>query len=238
MSAAEPETGFLTLEELTDRVGMSVRNVRFYTSRGLVPPPIRMGRSGYYSEDHVVRLELVSELQSHGFTLSAIERYLARIPEDASPETVALHRTLIAPSLEPSEVVDGDELERRAGRTLTDLDLHLLEELGVLVRDSDGFTVSGTHLTIGLAVIDAGFPLEAARATREVYKRHGREIAEELTEIFRTQVRPALDESGTDHDALREVLQRINAMSIAALVTAYQESVEDLRRESAARKSR
>ena len=73
----------LTLEELTDRVGMSVRNVRFYTTRGLVPPPIRRGRSGFYSADHVARLELVQELQSHGFTLAAIERYVAGIPESA-----------------------------------------------------------------------------------------------------------------------------------------------------------
>ena len=44
--------GLLTLEELTARVGMSVRNVRFYTTKGLVPPPIRQGRSGYYRYDH------------------------------------------------------------------------------------------------------------------------------------------------------------------------------------------
>ncbi|MCD6638968.1 MAG: MerR family transcriptional regulator, partial [Nocardioides sp.] len=49
----------LTLEELTERVGLSVRNVRFYTSRGLVPPPLRRGRSGYYGPDHIARLELV-----------------------------------------------------------------------------------------------------------------------------------------------------------------------------------
>ena len=61
----------LTLDELTTRVGMSVRNVRFYTTKGLVPPPIRRGRSGYYTPDHVARLELVQELQSHGFTLLA-----------------------------------------------------------------------------------------------------------------------------------------------------------------------
>ena len=67
----------LTLDELTTRVGMSVRNVRFYTTKGLVPPPIRRGRSGYYTPDHVARLELVQELQSHGFTLSAIEKYVA-----------------------------------------------------------------------------------------------------------------------------------------------------------------
>src|SRR3546814_3082662 len=85
----------LTLEELTNRVGMSVRNVRFYTTKGLVPPPIRRGRSGYYSSDHVARLELVQELQAHGFTLSAIEKYVAGIPADASPEDIALHRTKI-----------------------------------------------------------------------------------------------------------------------------------------------
>ena len=59
----------LTLDELTNRVGMSVRNVRFYTTKGLVPPPIRRGRSGYYTPDHVARLQLVQELQGHGFTL-------------------------------------------------------------------------------------------------------------------------------------------------------------------------
>ena len=87
----------LTLEELTARVGMSVRTVRFYTTKGLVPPPIRQGRSGFYSADHVARLELVRELQGHGFTLSAIERYLAAVPDDASPEQIALHRTMLAP---------------------------------------------------------------------------------------------------------------------------------------------
>ena len=53
----------LTLDELVDRVGMSVRNIRFYTSRGLVPPPLRRGRSGFYGPDHVARLELVRALQ-------------------------------------------------------------------------------------------------------------------------------------------------------------------------------
>jgi len=240
MTAAENAPDLLTLEELTERVGMSVRNIRFYTSRGLVPPPIRMGRSGYYSDDHVVRLELVQELQAHGFTLAAIERFLAQIPEDASPETIALYRSLLAPRSEPAEPMNRAELERRAGRALSEHDLEVLEQLGVLAPGGgpDEFHVLGTQLTIGLATIDIGFPVQAAKATREVYKRHGREIADELTEIFQTQVRPALEAKGTSHDTLREFLQRINAMSIAALVAAYEESVEDLRREAAARRTR
>ena len=55
------------------------------------------GRSGFYSRDHVGRLELVQELQSHGFTLSAIEKYVAGIPADATPEDLALARTMLAP---------------------------------------------------------------------------------------------------------------------------------------------
>src|SRR5687768_17280561 len=71
MAPAAPESTdppeLLTLDELTQRVGMSVRNIRFYTTKRLVPPPLRRGRSGYYSADHVARLELVRELQNHGF---------------------------------------------------------------------------------------------------------------------------------------------------------------------------
>lgn len=238
MSAAEESDGLLTLDELTERVGLSVRNVRFYTSRGLVPSPIRIGRQGFYSEDHVARLELLRELQSHGFTLAAIERYVDQLPDGASPETIALHRTLLTPRSEPMVTVGREELDRRAGRELGDSDLEVLVSLGAIVRNRDGtFQVSGTSLVLGLGIIDIGFPIEAAKRTSEVYRRHGRQIAEELSEIFRTEVRPVLEQSGAGHDALREMLQRINPMSIAALVSAYEEAVEDLRRASTARRT-
>lgn len=238
MTAAERETDLLTLEELTERVGMSVRNVRFYTSRGLVPPPIRMGRSGYYTEEHVARLGLIQELQSHGFTLAAIERYVAHLPADASPETIALHRDLLAPRIEPSEQITREDLERRAGRALSDEDVSLLGVLGAVTDTADGlFLVSGTQLTIALGLMQIGFPVGAALRTKEVYARHGRQIAEELTDIFREEVRPVLQDSGVDHDTLREMLQRINVMSIAALVASYEDAVDELRRASARRRT-
>src|SRR5215510_5638230 len=123
----------LTLDELTERVGMSVRNIRFYTTKGLVPPPIRRGRSGYYTADHVARLELVQELQAHGFTLSAIELYVVRIPADATPEDIALHRTMLAPwqAYLPVEM-SRTELARRTGRPLSDDDLATLNALGIV----------------------------------------------------------------------------------------------------------
>ena len=113
-SPSDPAPGLLTLDELADRVQMSVRNIRFYTAKQLVPPPIRRGRSGYYTDEHVARLELVRELQGHGFTLAAIERYVAAIPDDATPGEIALHLSLLAPVTEDARV-DVEESMRRLG---------------------------------------------------------------------------------------------------------------------------
>ena len=180
----EPQALF-TLDELTARVGMSVRNVRFYTTRGLVPPPIRRGRSGYYGVDHVARLELVRELQGHGFTLSAIEKYVERIPATATPADIALHLSLLAP-------VDGE-------------------------REVD--------VAEGLAVL--GVPSEAALAVTQVYARHGQEVAAELSEVVRTLVWPPFRDAGGTVEQLRELVHRLKPLTIAGLVTAYEQAIDD-----------
>jgi len=237
--AAEPPP-LMTLEELTRRVGLSVRNVRFYTSRGLVPPPVRRGRSGYYSGDHVSRLELVRELQAHGFTLSAIERYVARIPDDATPETIALYRTLLAPWMaELPETLSRRELARRAGRTLSDDDLDTLHALGIVFPTKQGrFQVAVAHLSVGVALLDLGMPLEAALAAQDILTEHGRQLADELTELFRTRVWPSYREGQTSPEQLRELVERFKPVSVAALVNAYESAVNETKRDMVTRRSR
>ncbi|MGH3510629.1 MAG: MerR family transcriptional regulator [Nocardioidaceae bacterium] len=232
--------GLMTLDELSRRVSLTVRNVRFYTTKGLVPPPIRRGRSGYYNADHVARLELVRELQAHGFTLAAVERYIAKIPPDASPETIALHRTLLAPWMaEPAETLSRRELSRRAGRALTAEDLDLLRVLGIVFPTKQGrFQVSSAHLSVGVALLDLGMPADVAIAAQEIFAAHGRAIAEELTELFRTRVWPSYIEGETPADQLRQAIERFKPVSIAALVTAYETAVNQTKRESAARRTR
>jgi len=232
--------GLLTLDELTNRVGLSVRNIRFYTTKGLVPPPIRRGRSGYYTPDHVARLELVQELQSHGFTLSAIERYLARIPADASPEDLALHRTMLAPwQAQAPEELTRAELDRRTNRTLTDEELATLSALGIVMRTKRGrYQVAMSQLTVGLGLLDLGFPTEAAVAAADVYAEHGRQIAKELNDLFRTMVWPVYKESGASPEKLREVIDRLKPLSIASLVAAYEAAMDETNREAVAKRSR
>ncbi|HEX6248787.1 MAG TPA: MerR family transcriptional regulator [Nocardioidaceae bacterium] len=230
----------MSLEELTQRVGMSVRNIRFYTTKGLVPPPIRRGRKGYYSSEHLVRLELVRELQAHGFTLAAIEGYMARIPANASPETIALHRTLLTPWMaELPDTVSRKDLERRAGRRLSDEDLSTLNVLGIVYPTKQGkFQVAPAHLSVGVALLDLGLPQEAAIAAQEVFTAHGRAIAEELTELFRKQVWPAYKEQGISPEQVRGMVERFKPVSVAALVTAYESAVDEMKRETVARRTR
>ncbi len=68
----------LTINELAEQVGMTVRNVRAYQSRGLLQPPEVRGRVGYYGSEHVARIELVRRFQSQGFNLQAIGALLDR----------------------------------------------------------------------------------------------------------------------------------------------------------------
>jgi DNA-binding transcriptional MerR regulator len=230
----------LTLDELTRLVQMSVRTIRFYTTKGLVPPPIRRGRSGYYSPDHVARLELVRELQAHGFTLSAIEKYVARIPVDASPEAIALHRTLLAPWLaETPETVTRKELVRRAGRELSDEDLDTLNALGIVFPTKPGrFEVAVAHLATGVALLDLGLPAEAALAAQDILTAHGRAVAAELTELFRTKVWPAYKEGDATAEQLQQVVEQFKPVSVAALVTAYESAINETQRETINRRSR
>ena len=239
-NTSEAVNDLMTLDELTKRVGMSVRNVRFYTTKGLVPPPIRRGRSGYYSGDHVARLELVRELQAHGFTLSAIEGYMARIPANATPETIALHRTLLAPWMaDMPETISRKELVRRAGRELSDDELATLNTLGIVYPAKQGrFQVAVAHLSVGVALLDLGMPSEAAIAAQDIFTAHGRAIAEELTELFKKEVWPAYKERGVSPEQLREMVEKFKPVSVAALVTAYETAVDETKRETVARRTR
>ncbi|HET9771126.1 MAG TPA: MerR family transcriptional regulator, partial [Acidimicrobiia bacterium] len=66
----------LTIDELARTAGTSVRNVRVYQDRGLLPPPERRGRLGVYGPDHLRRLKLVLRMLDRGYPLAAIRELI------------------------------------------------------------------------------------------------------------------------------------------------------------------
>lgn len=73
---AEETSEEFVVEELSRRTGVSVRSLRSYQSRRLLPPPEVRGRTGYYGARHVDRVRLVQELREAGLKLDGIARML------------------------------------------------------------------------------------------------------------------------------------------------------------------
>lgn len=61
-----------TIDELARQAGTTVRNVRAYQDRGIIPPPERRGRAGVYNAEHLSRLRIIGQLLARGYTLSSI----------------------------------------------------------------------------------------------------------------------------------------------------------------------
>ncbi|HZS22675.1 MAG TPA: MerR family transcriptional regulator [Pseudonocardiaceae bacterium] len=232
----------LTIAELAERTGISVRTIRFYAGMGLIPPPTVRGRLGLYGERHIARLELVRDLQGLGFTLAAIEGYLARIPLDRSPEDLAVHRALLAPWLpEEPETVDRVELEKRSGRTLDGEALDQLAALGVIERDGRDETgrwilTSPDKLGYGLSLLDTGMDFDVQLAAKNLIERHTSALATELVALFHDTVLREYRERGRPPElrtALIALLERLKPITVDGVVTHFQLAVNRAIRESA-----
>ncbi|MEV7565921.1 MerR family transcriptional regulator [Streptomyces tanashiensis] len=226
-----------TVDELAARAGVTVRTVRFYGTRGLLPPPaIGARRVGHYGQDHLSRLALIEELQRQGMTLAAIERYLEQLPPDLSAQDLAIHRALVASwAPESAETITRRELERRAGRTLTEQDVDRLAAMGVLdcTDDADTYRLDGALLRLGVELLDVPIEHETILASRTVLLEHARAAAQELSRLFRDEVWSPYRESGEDPDhlsAMKSLSAHMQPMVVQALLTAFQRSLsEELR---------
>ncbi|WP_225655295.1 MerR family transcriptional regulator [Streptomyces pseudogriseolus] len=225
------ETEALTIDELAARAGVTVRTVRFYGTKGLLPPPV-LGprRVGRYGREHLARLELIEELQSRGMTLAAIEHYLGQLPPDLSVRDLAVQRAVVA-SWSPGtvETVSRAELERRAGRALGEEELRRLAAMDVAERAGDAdeelFRVDAGLLRLGVELLDVPLSHESVLAARAVLTEHSRAAARELSRLLRDAV--------ADKDArdVRSLSARVHPLVVQALLTTFQRSLKEELRE-------
>lgn len=228
----------LTVDELASRAGVTVRTVRFYASRGLLPPPRLRGRVGLYGADHLARLDLIRELQNLGFTLTAIERHLQRIPDDAPPEELALQRTLLAPwTNDQAEDVDRAELNRRCGRDLSEEEIEQLLALGILEHIDDAENPEKLRLTgnsmldVGLRIVELRLPREMLLQAKEIVEGHTARMAEELRELWAANVLRPYVERGrpeSERERVRATADQLRPLTIQVLVNGFQRAVNDV----------
>jgi DNA-binding transcriptional MerR regulator len=238
VSTSGPQTDEqLTIDQLAQRTGISVRTIRFYAQRGLLPPPQLRGRTGLYGGAHVARLQLVSELSALGFTLAAIEEQVRRLPTGAGSAELALHRALLTPWIpEQLEELDRAELDRRAGRPLSQADLATLEGLGIItLLDDDLVRLHGANtLSGGLAVLDSQLPGQFLRLAHELIERHTNALADELMALFQREVLQPYRDRGrpaAERGRLAEALTQLKPVAVRGVTTAFGRAVNRTIRE-------
>ncbi|MEU1301924.1 MerR family transcriptional regulator [Streptomyces shenzhenensis] len=219
----DAEEPTLTIDELAARAGVTVRTVRFYGTKGLLPPPvIGPRRVGRYGRDHLARLALIEELQLQGMTLAAIERYLGRLPPDLGAHGLAVHRAVVSSwAPDTAETLTRAELERRAGRPLDGADLDRLTAMDVVERAGDAFRVDLGLLRLGVELLDVPLSQEAILAARAVLLEHARAAAHEMSRLLRGEV------AQRDARDVRSLSAHMQPLVVQALLTAFQRSLKE-----------
>jgi DNA-binding transcriptional MerR regulator len=221
--------GEMTVDELAARTGMTVRTLRFYASEGLLPAPQRRGRVAYYDARHRMRLDLVRTLQEHGYTLSAIQRVLARIPEDATAAEYAVQSAVLAPWLpEHTEDFDRVGLERRAGQRIDEEQIDQLVALGALERLSDGrFRASPAMLGHAVELLTLPVPSGVLKDSARIIDEHATAVANELTELFARAIWGPYQRGEIDSDLVVAILERMRPLALQGLLGAFARAADE-----------
>lgn len=70
-------SGEYRIDELARLAGTTTRNVRVYRDRGLLHPPLRVGRIALYNDTHLTRLRLVTSMLDRGYTIAHVHEMLS-----------------------------------------------------------------------------------------------------------------------------------------------------------------
>jgi DNA-binding transcriptional MerR regulator len=149
------------IDDLARAAGTTVRNVRVYQDRGLLPPPRREGRAGVYGEPHLARLRLIGQLLERGYTFAHIGEFLEAWQRGRNlTDLLGLEEVLTTPwSDEVDDYISAEELVAMFGEVSPeDLETALAQEL--VVQDGDRFRVPSPRLLhAGSELVKAGIPL-------------------------------------------------------------------------------
>jgi DNA-binding transcriptional MerR regulator len=222
----ESAGGEMTIRELAERTGMTVRNIRAHQTRGLLPPPVVRGRTGYYNEEHVLRIELTREMQADGLNLEAIRRVLES--GDGSAAAISdFTRALRAPfEDEAPEIVDAAEVTGIWAEGKPELGRRA-EELGIYRTLPDGQVevISPRLLQAAAELAELGIGPEAALETAAKLRRHADGAARAFVELFAKEIWGPFEKAGhpeADWQRMSAALERLRPLAAGTVLAMFQ----------------
>ena len=181
--ANSPSKREFTIDELAREANATVRNVRAYQDRGLLPPPERRGRSGIYTDAHLARLRMISGMLERGYTLASIAELLQAWEKghDIS-ELLGLESALTMPWSDEVPAYYGlDELAQKFDQQLSEEVLALIMELGIVEVEKDRLKVPSPRLLqVGLELAQTGIPMAETLSILKLLRANVEKAADEI----------------------------------------------------------
>jgi DNA-binding transcriptional MerR regulator len=211
----------LRIDELATRAGTTSRNIRAYQARGLLPAPTLEGRTGYYGEEHLHRLQIIHELQERGFSLAAIGELLRTWAQGGDLGHLLGFKHLLAAPLVDEDPVRYtlDELLERFPEA--DGEPELLRrsiELDLIRPEGEDVYIAPSPLLIeaGEELIRAGVPLQEILELVANLRRDLAGVASRFVDLVAQHIAPA-PESQPDDGELTETLESLGRLRPIAI---------------------
>jgi DNA-binding transcriptional MerR regulator len=161
------DTPAYRIEDLAHLSGATVRTIRAYQDRGLLPRPERRGRANLYTDTHLARLRQIADLLDRGYGLASIKELLEAYDSGRGLGGIlGLVAEVDGPWTDEEAVrISRAELDTRFGGIPDEAAVAEAVELGVLEPvpgDEDSFLVpSPQELAVAVELHAAGVPLSA-----------------------------------------------------------------------------
>ncbi|MEU6820531.1 MerR family transcriptional regulator [Streptomyces atriruber] len=192
------------MEALAKEAGITVRTVRFYRERGLIPPPRREGRIAWYDEHHLARLRTIAALLERGHTLNGIAELSDAFDKGRD---VGELLGLGEPTEEQPVRLTPEELADHFAGEVTPENLVAALDLGYLGTDGDELVhISRRLLDASSTLVRKGVPLAAVLEAGQRVREHADALAELFITVMRTHTPDTAD---VDIDQLRPVAKSV-----------------------------
>ena len=221
----------MTIDELASRAGLPSSTVRMYQTRGLMPPPRRAGRQGYYGDGHLARLRLITALQERGFSLAGIKQLVDAWETGRGLDALlGLEAQVAARRSEPARLTVEKLTERLAGKVPAAETLRRVLRLGLAVVADDGTVATDPRfLAFGTQLSALGIPAEEILDEWEALQASTEAIAERFVAVFERHLWRPFMEAGMPPDrveALTEALGGLGPLAEEVVVTALRLALE------------
>ncbi|MFJ2496382.1 MerR family transcriptional regulator [Streptomyces sp. NPDC087539] len=217
------------IEDLAHASGATVRTIRAYQDRGLLPTPERRGRANVYRDTHLARLRQIADLLDRGYTLASIKELLEAWDTGRGLGGVlGLVAEVHGPwTDEQADRITRDELNLKFGGTPDDEAVAEAVDLGVLEpipgRDDEFLVPSPQELAVAAELHAAGVPLSAISGHLRELRGQVEQIASRFLEFTTEHVfarylghRPPTDSDAAEAAAMVRRLRPLAQQTVDA----------------------